>query len=428
VSRVVSQFEKGQENLPAGVEEVPAGAWNLAKVPEGVLLTVGEKCGAFEALLQRVAAELERDGVTGALDLYELPEVPRPPSLTDLVEARLRVNGERAPQGYYYRWAADREALWRVASAGARWCLRSGPDRGVTLQVRTLPPLPVSSGDDEEALLREVLESAESLGHVVLRSIGADRFRSLAVEPSKGRVTLLDGGSAIHADGWREAVAELMELLRAASPDLVYGFVKRGALTHEAEAGYSLARDWPQPQQPGSGDGEAFEDRYAPDAFGIQLLGPGFTDRLPAGTDWRLTRLEGERVLVEHGDPEAWFRGPRLEDALKGVASPDAELRTGARADFASTLFREEIAAEARSRRQELRRRRPDVNISDRLAETLGGFSSPLIGIQRVALVLSDGQVIEDARVAWGRVLVSVAGSEEFEIIGEQISDVLPRD
>ncbi len=56
VGEVVSEFERTQENLPAGVEEVGAGAWNLAKVPEGVMLTVGEKCEAFELLLERSPA------------------------------------------------------------------------------------------------------------------------------------------------------------------------------------------------------------------------------------------------------------------------------------------------------------------------------------------------------------------------------------
>jgi hypothetical protein len=294
VGRVVSEFERSQDNLPDRVEEVPAGAWNLAKVPEGVMLTVGEKCGAFELLMRRVVHHLGEDGVTGSFDLYELPEVPRPPKLTDLLEARLRVNGERFPQGYHYGWAADRESLWRVATAGLGWCLESPPERGVSIQVRTLPPLPVAATDDAEGVLREGLASAENLGNVVLRSIGAERFRSLAVEPSTGRVTLVDGGSAIHGDGWVDSLRELIDLVRATSRELVYGFIKRGTLTHPAESGWSLNQDWPQPSSGVSKRGEAFEDLYVPDAFGIQLLGPGFGDRLPAGPDWNRTELLGQ--------------------------------------------------------------------------------------------------------------------------------------
>ena len=339
VERAVFQFEQGQGELPDGVEEASAGAWSLAQVPEGVMLTVGEKCDAFELLLNQVADELEREGLSGSFDVYALPDAPRPPKLTDLVEARLRVNGERVPHGYRHAWMADGEALARVSTAGARWCLENRADRGVTLQVRTLPPLPVRTAEPE-TVLREGIEAAADLGVVTLRSFTCDGFRSVAVQPSTGRVSLVVGGSPVHR-AWGEAVRELTDVIRASSRDLVYGFVKRGTFTHEAEAGTSLERDWPQPPPPGS-PRDAFEDVAVPDVFGIQLLGPGIADRIPAGGEWRSTRLDGGRVLVEHQDLDAWLREPRLEDALKGVTSPPAELLARARADFASILFRED--------------------------------------------------------------------------------------
>jgi hypothetical protein len=353
VGQVVSEFERTQENLPAGVDEVGAGAWNLAKVPEGVMLTVGEKCEAFELLLGSVAGELERSGVSGVFGLYEVPQVSRPPKLTDLLELRMRVNGERAPWGNYkQRWAPEPEALWRVVSAGVDACLRNEADRGVSLQVRKLPPLPVLPSDDVEALLREGIAQAEGLGSVVLRRIGANRFRSLAVEPSWGRVTLVDGGSAIHGEGWVDAARELTDLLRATSGDVVYAFVKRGSFPHMAELGNSLEHDWPELPSRLSQLGEPFEDQYVPDAFGIQLLGPGFADRLPTGPHWLQTPLDSDRTLVEHRDLDAWLRGPRLEEALMGVSPPDGELVAAARADFASLLFSDEIANDVRTNEQ----------------------------------------------------------------------------
>jgi hypothetical protein len=353
VGRVTSEFDQSQENLPDGVDREIAGAWNLAKVPEGVMLTVGEKCGAFELLLGQVADELERGGATGAFDLYDVPQVSRPPTLTDLLELRMRVSGERVPMGHYkQRWAPDPEALWRVAAAGVRACLRNRADRGVSLQVSGLPPLPVLPSDDPEALLREGIAQAESLGTVVLRSIGADRFRSLAVEPSWGRVTLVDGGSALHGEGWVGAAREMTNLVRATSGDLVYAFVKRGSFAQMAELGNSLEHDWLELPSRRSQLGEAFEDSYVRDVFGIQFLGPGFADRIPTGQDWLETRLGGDGVLLEHRDLGAWLRGPRLEDALLGVRPPDSELVAGARTDFASLLFSEEIASDARTNEQ----------------------------------------------------------------------------
>lgn len=349
VGGVTSEFDQSQDNLPDGVEREIAGAWNLAKVPEGVMLTVGEKCGAFELLLGRVTTELERSGVTGAFDLYDVPQVSRPPMLTDLLELRMRVNGERVPRGNYkQRWAADPEALWRVTSAGVRACLENQADRGVSLTVRTLPPLPVRPSDDVEALLREGIAQAEGLGTVTLRSIGANRFRSLSVEPSWGRVTLVDGGSALHGGGWVDAAHELTDLIRATSRDLVYAFVKRGFFPHMAELGHSLEHDWVELPARMSQFGDAFEDHYVRDVFGIQLLGPGLADRMPTGPDWPQTPLDGDRMLVEHRDLDAWLRGPRLEDALLGIKPPDADLVSAARTDFAPLLFTDEIANDRR--------------------------------------------------------------------------------
>jgi hypothetical protein len=352
VGQAVSEFERTQENLPVGVDEVGAGAWNLTKVPEGVMLTVGEKCEAFELLLGRIAGELERGGVTGAFGLYEVPQVSRPPKLTDLLELRMRVSGERVPRGNYkQRWTPDPEALWRVVSVGARACLENPADRGVSLTVRTLPPLPVLPSEDVDALLREGIANAAGLGTVVLRNIGVNRFRSLAVEPSWGRVTLVDGGSALHGEGWIVAARELTDLARATSGDLVYAFVKRGSLPHMAEAGDLPDRDGPPPTGL-SQLAQPFEDQYVPDAFGIQLLGPGFADRLPIGPDWLQTPLDSDRTLVEHRDLDAWLRGPELEDALRGVGPPDGELLSGARADFTPLLFSKEIAKDARTNEQ----------------------------------------------------------------------------
>jgi hypothetical protein len=54
---------------------------------------------------------------------------------------------------------------------------------------------------------------------------------------------------------------------------------------------------------------QAVEDRFVPDAFGIQLLSQGHQDRLALGSDWRVEPLASGRLLVEHKDPAAWFDG-----------------------------------------------------------------------------------------------------------------------
>jgi hypothetical protein len=126
-------------------------------------------------------------------------------------------------------------------------------------------------------------------------------------------VTLVDGGSALHGECWVDAARETTDLVRATSGDLVYAFVKRGSFAHMAELGNSLEHDWQGLHSRRSQLGEAFEDRYVRDVFGIQFLGPGFADRIPARRDWLQTRLGGDGVLLEHRDLGAWLRGPRLE-------------------------------------------------------------------------------------------------------------------
>jgi hypothetical protein len=55
---------------------------------------------------------------------------------------------------------------------------------------------------------------------------------------------------------------------------------------------------------------DAFGDLVAHDAFGIQLLGPGYTSRLTLGADWRARPPGSDATLVEHVDTDAWYQAP----------------------------------------------------------------------------------------------------------------------
>jgi GNAT superfamily N-acetyltransferase len=70
--------------------------------------------------------------------------------------------------------------------------------------------------------------------------------------------------------------------------------------------------------------GCAFDDLVAHDAFGIQLLGPGYTSRLTLGADWRARPAGSDATLVEHVDTDAWFqapRSPRCQRTGDGIAA-----------------------------------------------------------------------------------------------------------
>jgi hypothetical protein len=78
--------------------------------------------------------------------------------------------------------------------------------------------------------------------------------------------------------------------------------------------GNSLSHDWPHragSKPRGAGfTRQAFEDLYAPDAFGVQLLGPGYAGRLPESANWREERVGSASVLLEHVDLSEWFDAP----------------------------------------------------------------------------------------------------------------------
>jgi hypothetical protein len=49
------------------------------------------------------------------------------------------------------------------------------------------------------------------------------------------------------------------------------------------------------------------------------------------------------------------------------------------------------------------------------------------MGAHRVALVLRDGQIIEDVQVAWGDDVIRIGGRDQFELPIDDIVDVLNR-
>jgi hypothetical protein len=139
--------------------------------------------------------------------------------------------------------------------------------------------------------------------------------------------------------------------MQATSAKIVYGFLKRGSYLPAAESGYSLSQDWPPAEhhQPATQLGEAFEAEYAPDAFGLQLLGPGYAGRLLGGLDWNQIPVDAGRVILERRDPAAWFAEPfvpfggRPNYTLLPIPSvPDVLKR--ARHDFADILFTDALA------------------------------------------------------------------------------------
>ena len=150
--------------------------------------------------------------------------------------------------------------------------------------------------------------------------------------PAQGRVTVAEGGPVLHRAGWRPSVAAVTELVELVSGDAVYGFVRRVPALTDAEFASPRSTDW---LRRSSLEAIAHEEHRAPDAYAIQLLGPGYAGRIPGGADWRATDLTAGRVLLEHVDPAAWFDELTLEQAFRGESIPTAAVVERARASFA---------------------------------------------------------------------------------------------
>ncbi len=357
-SRVDSEETLGSVRTAASetIEELRASAgrpghWLAAAVPEGVALRIDEAPADFARLLEGIAARLEAQGVEGSFTLYEPEPVDELPERIHLFECRLRVNGERRHlRGPNWGWLADPGALRSVVEAAVEWCVRNDRRLPLTAKIRTMPAVLLSHDQDIRTYVRQGLDVSAEVGVVRLTSAAPDRFRTVVVQPSRGRVSLIEGGATIETGGWQTARSSLRATMVATSAQTVYGFLKRGSHLPAAESGYSLSQDWlpAEHHEPATQLGEPFEAEYAPDAFGLQLLGPAYAGRVPEGAAWSRTAA-GAGAIFEHRDPEAWFAellvpfGGRPNYTLPPVPEvPDVLAR--AREDFADILFRDELA------------------------------------------------------------------------------------
>jgi hypothetical protein len=287
------------------------GEWNWVAVPDGVLVQVAE-CDALDTVLRAVAAGLERRGVDGTLELREPPKLALPPRRAHMLECRLRVRGERLRrEASSYRWQADPSAHEAILAVAERWCRQRGDRAAQSLSVSDLAPVRLEPGED---VLDRMRETVTDQLHVRVSAVAADEFRSVAARAWAGGVSLVEGGAWVEAGRWRESLAELTAILRDHADLLAYGFVRRGWAVAEALLDRSLSYDWPpRPGAEPRGIGftsEAFEDLYAPDAFGVQLLGPGYAGRLPGSAAWRSEPAGRVSALFEHVDLPEWFDAP----------------------------------------------------------------------------------------------------------------------
>ena len=246
-------------------------------------------------------------------------------------------------------WTTDPAALWDVVNGGAQWCAGDADESALSLSASTLPRIEVERGQLEQAL-REALDVTARTGVTDLTSVERDRFRMLSIHPHNGRVSLIAGSPLMGRTGWRGPLGELIAVMRRIGERTVYGLVKRGSDLTAARFGDSLKHDWPPRAREIATAAKSFEDTYAPDAFGVQLLGPGYAARIPDAASWRRTRLGADRVLLEHVAPGAWFDASFAPFGgnwrFPGEAIPVPDVLVRARGDLAPIIFDDEVASE----------------------------------------------------------------------------------
>jgi hypothetical protein len=91
-----------------------------------------------------------------------------------------------------------------------------------------------------------------------------------------------------------------------------------------------------------------YEDVLAPDAFGAQLLGPGYAGRIPVGEKWERVDIGDGASLLLHRDPAAWFGVPlppitELDSYRPDPAYPTPDVILRAREELAGILITADV-------------------------------------------------------------------------------------
>ena len=321
--------------------EASAGDWRCAELSNGVRLDV-EECDEFDIVLPMITAALERRGVSGRLGLYRAPRGFSAPRVGHAIVGRARIRGERVvgqrPQDR--RWAADPDAVRRFLGAAEQWCRELGDGAEQSISIGGLAPIAVAP--DEEVLRRVVESFGSKITDIAART--DDEFRLIRCV-SPGTASFAVGGARLEHGDWQTPLAGLIDLLRASADLLAYAFLRRawdigGAMIDDVRF------DWPP--RPDAPHGpvyviEAFENAYAPDAYGAQLLGPDYARRVPSAPSFRTQPIGLGSVWLEHTDLEAWFAAPLVplgeSHVWREIAlSETPPLLHTARAELASML------------------------------------------------------------------------------------------
>jgi hypothetical protein len=238
-------------------------------------------------------------------------------------------------------WLAPVDVAQALVEFAVGWCQWGDVAADVHVDMTEAMGHTVNGG-----LARELLGLYVQHSHDPFRVTGVTKdghFRHVVFSIEFGSIGLAVGTMGESVPAWRGAVDELRAALIAVAPHVVSAFIKRGRWLVETGSTQTLMTDWvptPHVYTPLLSATPRLADRYVPDAFGVQLLGPGHRDRLPGSGRWTVREVPADRMLVEYDDLAAWYRDTQ----------PAPEVLTEARAEFAGLLMRHDLFEWSRSR------------------------------------------------------------------------------
>jgi hypothetical protein len=345
--------------------------WSVDVEPAGVIVRQWGFAPDNRATLAALSQALEGWGVDGRLVAHTPePDAVRTPLRErdeELLECHVRVRGERRlhtsehemqlaarlgrePPDPVVRFFPDDATLHAGIEAALDWVGR--PPSGAELW--SFGDVPHRDVGEVRAHIAAALAGVFDRGRVMAMAWweSDDSFRMMGVWPGAGDVSFVEGGARLAGGDWRPAYAALLDTLRAASGWGSYGLIKRGR--RPAQAGRSLTYDWVPALHYGSYNlgHHPYEDVLVPDAFGAQLLGPGYAGRIPSGGDWERVDIESDAVLLLHRDPAAWFGVPlppiTEDDCIRRDPSyPTPEVLLRSREDLADILVTADVVQRA---------------------------------------------------------------------------------
>lgn len=307
--------------------------WEPTALPFGVGLYVVMDPPQYDAVLDGLVAGLVELGISGSLTSHG-PPVDDPPhplaverraATTELIAGRVSVLGESSWPSPPYGWIVDDQVIDDVAATAVRWCCAGDAARAMHYGGADFAV--VTDGGDAVQLLSLQLRDGSSRVCSVACVLPSGMVRQVDFAMSIGYVALISGSGGPMDAVWREHVDAVRVGVVEVAPFARYAMVRRGKTWRRLASADVLARDWvamPHLSRPRRlSRALPLEDRRVPDAFGIQLLGPGHAAGTPSSDDWTRTPVARDRVLLERRDLAAWFSRPRPDEATLRAARDD---------------------------------------------------------------------------------------------------------